>query len=166
MPTRAIHRYNPFCHRSNTRAATACVSPYARFYRFPPIFSPSRPKLFEAKQACPSSQASMKKKSNGSELRETSSCRPGLSIGTTRFAIRAIPDQLQRVYRHTLDFLPLFLPKYPVSRPPPAPVPCIQACIQKCIPHFFILPARVFNRLPSYFQIVLFTHFPSHLRRL
>ena len=143
MPTRAIHRYNPFCNWSNTRAATACVSPYARFYRFPPIFSPSRPKLFEAKQACPSSQASMKKMSNGSELRETSSCRPGLSIGTTRFAIRAIPDQLQRVYRHTLDFLPLFLPKYPVSRPPPRASSLYTSLYTKVVPLTFYSTGQI-----------------------
>ena len=69
-------------------------------------------KLDEAKQASSGSQASLKKNSNGSELRETRSCRPGLSIGTTRFAIGAIPEQPQRVYRHTLDFTD-FPPYFP-----------------------------------------------------
>ena len=57
---------------------------------------------------------------------------------------------------------PRGLRKYIVNRiaPAPAPVPCLQACLQKWDRYFFILPARVFNRLPSYFQIVLFTHFP------
>ena len=81
-----------------------------------PLFPPYRPKLDEAKQACPSSQASLKKKSNGSELRATRRYRPRLSMGTTRFAIGPIPKQLQRVYCHTLDFPPIS-----PYRPPIAP---------------------------------------------
>ena len=48
LPTRAIHRYNPFCHQSNTRSATACVPPYARFFT---AFSPEIPRIAPAPRA-------------------------------------------------------------------------------------------------------------------
>ena len=84
-----------------------------------PLFPPYRPKLDEAKQACPRSQASLKKISNGSVLRATRRYRPGLSTGTTRFAIGAIPKQLQRVYCHTLDFPPIspYIPPIAPAQP-------------------------------------------------
>ena len=84
-----------------------------------PLFPPYRPKLDEAKQACPSSQASLKKISNGSELRATRRYRPRLSMGTTRFAIGPIPKQLQRVYCHTLDFPPIspYIPPIAPAQP-------------------------------------------------
>jgi len=127
-----------------------------------PLFLPYRPKLDEAKQTYPSSQASPNKSSNGPVLRATRRYRPGLSRGTTRFAIGAIPKQLQRVYCHTLDFPPIS-----PYIPPIAPAePVYTVYTQKWHRYFLNLYARVFNRFPSKFGNPKPTHFPACIRSL